>query len=483
MTCQRLVRCLPEEAGVSSEGIQKTIQALGRVNYVHGVMILRHGMVIAENWWYPYQPQFPHQLFSLSKSFTSTAIGFAIQEGLLALDDPLTAFFADKMPTPLPEKMDRMTVRHLLTMSCGHGSCPAATALNNGSRDWQRDFFREPIVFEPGKHFVYNSLGTYMLSALITRLTGLSTMEYLRPRLFAPLGMGRVTSEGCPLGISTGGWGMNLRTEDIARFGQFYLQKGVWNGVRLLSEEWIEQATAKQIDTAHHGVMDWGEGYGFQFWRCQPGCYRGDGAFGQYCIVLDDKDMVVAVNSGVDDMQRVLTAIWDNLLPACSPEPTIPAAPHAFHDLQECLAHANLPWRRQPTLQQGLPEGTYRYRLEVNALGFESVEFAVTGAGCLMTLASKDGIKRNMFSGNNLWKWNEGGIYEETVDYGHCACRMGWVAPNDLELQTCYVNTPVVVNASCRFDAAGQGTVSLAFEPHCEFWRGKTFPRELVGSK
>src|SRR5207245_11105169 len=173
----------------------------------------------------------------------------------------------------------------------------------------------------PGTQLCCNSAGSYMLSAIVQHLTGVTLLEYLRPRLFGPLGIEGATWESCSRGINKGGWGLSVKTEDIARFGQLYLQKGHWQGRQPVPEKWVEEATCKQIANGTGETSDWAQGYGYQFWRCRHGSYRGDGAFGQFCIVMPQQDAVVAITSGVSDMQAVLNVAWDHLLPAMQPDP------------------------------------------------------------------------------------------------------------------------------------------------------------------
>ncbi len=163
-----------------------------------------------------------------------------------------------------------------------------------------------------------------MLSAIVQKATGQTVLEYLRPRLFEPLGIEHPTWETSPEGISTGGYGLSIRTEDIARFGQLYLQKGQWQGKQLVPAAWVDAATARQTSNGSSPNSDWDQGYGYQFWRCRHNIYRGDGAFGQYCIVLPEQEAVIAITSGVKDMQAVLNLVWDNLLPAFKPSPLAP---------------------------------------------------------------------------------------------------------------------------------------------------------------
>src|SRR5262249_25298859 len=186
---------------------------------------------------------------------------------------------------------------------------------------WVKTFLAQPVPFKPGTHFLYNTSATYMLSAAVQKATGQTVLDYLTPRLFEPLGIKNPTWEVSPQGISTGGYGLSVRTEDIAKFGQLYLQKGKWDGKQLVPAAWVEAATTRQTSNGSSPASDWDQGYGYQFWRCRHGGYRGDGAFGQFCIVLPEQDAVIAITSGVRDMQAVMNLVWDKLLPALKPSP------------------------------------------------------------------------------------------------------------------------------------------------------------------
>ena len=170
-----------------------------------------------------------------------------------------------------------------------------------------------------------------MLSAIVQKVTGMTVLDYLRPRLFEPLGIEHPTWETSPQGISAGGFGLSIRTEDIARFGQLYLQRGKWQGKQLVPAAWVEAATARQTSNGSNPQSDWDQGYGYQFWRCRHGAYRGDGAFGQFCVVLPEQDAVIAITSGVKDMQAVLNLVWDKLLPAMKPS-SLPADDEAAEE-------------------------------------------------------------------------------------------------------------------------------------------------------
>lgn len=312
-----LPRTSPESVGVSSPNIVAFVQAVNRSGIgLHSFMLLRKGAVIAEGWWEPYQKHDVHLLYSLSKSFTSTAVGLAVQDGSLSLDDPVISFFPDETPTNPCENLKAMKVRHLLSMSCGHAKDDMADMYAREDGNWVRGFLERDVEFKPGTHFLYNSSASYILSAIVQHVTGSTVLDYLGPRLLDPIGIEQATWEMSPQGINTGGWGMSVTTEAIARFGQLYLQKGAWNGQIIMSEEWIAEATRAHVSNGSNPDSDWEQGYGFQFWRCRNDCYRGDGAFGQYCIVMPDKEMVVAITSAVDNMQDVLNLVWEHLLPA-----------------------------------------------------------------------------------------------------------------------------------------------------------------------
>jgi CubicO group peptidase (beta-lactamase class C family) len=318
----RLPRSAPEAQGVSSEGVRKFVEAADqRVNTMHSVMLVRHGHVVAEGWWKPQAAQTPHVMHSLSKSFTSTAVGLAVADGKLNLDDPVLKFFPDDAPADPSENLKAMRVRDLLTMTTGHETLPRFSP----ETPWTKTFLAHPVPHSPGTHFLYDTPGSYMLSAIVQKVTGQTVLDYLTPRLFQPLGIDRPEWGMSPQGVNFGGFGLFLRTEDVARFGQLYLQKGRWDGKQLVPEDWVAAATSKQVpnDQAKSGAgkPDWSQGYGFQFWRCRHGAFRGDGANGQFCVILPEQDAVVAITAETRDMQRELDLVWEYLLPALKPAP------------------------------------------------------------------------------------------------------------------------------------------------------------------
>jgi CubicO group peptidase (beta-lactamase class C family) len=306
-------------------------------------MFLRHGQVVAEGWWKPEAADKPHVLHSLSKSFTSTAVGLVIEEGKLSLDDRVLKFFPEDAPAEPSENLKAMRVRDLLTMTCGHDVEPKRT----DATPWTKTFLNHPVPHKPGTHFQYNSLGTYMLSAIVTKVTGQTVLDYLKPRLFAPLGIENPRWDASPQGISCGGWGLYLRTEDIAKFGQLYLQKGQWNGHQLVPAKWVAEATKYQVPnkdapSGRGNKPDWQQGYGYQFWQCQHNAYRGDGANGQFCIVMPEQDAVLAITANTVNMQNEINVVWDTLLPAIQGGP-LPANPQEDAKLKQAVASLQVP--------------------------------------------------------------------------------------------------------------------------------------------
>jgi CubicO group peptidase (beta-lactamase class C family) len=281
---------------------------------MHSLMVLRHGQVIAEGWWAPYSAGRPHLLYSLSKSFTSTAVAFAQAEGLLDLDDTVLSHFSELDAEITDPRSRSMRLRHVAAMASGHTRETLGEAITLGGGDVVRGFLLIPPDEEPGTVFAYNQPCTYSLASIVQQQAGMPLTQYLRPRLLDPLGIGPVSWQRDPAGREVGFTGLHARTEDVARLGQLYLQRGQWEGSQLVPAQYAAQATAAQVANPGEGSPDWHQGYGFQFWMSRHG-YRGDGAFGQFCVVLPEHEMVIVTTACTPDMQALLDAMWTCLLP------------------------------------------------------------------------------------------------------------------------------------------------------------------------
>lgn len=294
---------------------------------LHSIMVLQHGKVIEEA---RFAPDTAHFMMSVSKTFTATAVGFAINEGLLHLDDKITDLFPDEVPEGASDTLRRVTIRHLLTMNCGHAKDPTNAVWRGKVTDWVRHFLAWPQPYEPGTCYCYNSLGTYMLSAAVQKVTGQKINDYLEPRLWKPLGIAKPHWEESPQGINCGGWGLYLRTEDMARMGLCLLQGGKFAGKQVIPAEWVSQMSARQVDSAPAGLTsieveergldkesnEWLQGYGYQMWRCRKGAFRADGAAGQFILVFPDKDAVIVTTAQIGNMGEELYLIREYIEPA-----------------------------------------------------------------------------------------------------------------------------------------------------------------------
>lgn len=429
----KLIRSTPGSLGIPPRAIQNFLNAVNEKDLgLHSFMLLRHGQVAAEGWWKPYDKSFVHMLFSLSKSFTSTAVGFACQEGLLSIDDNVVSFFKDELPFDPCENMMKMTVKNLLTMGTGHSKEPNAL---NGEK-WAYNFLTSYIDREPGSIFTYNTPATYMLSRIVQKVTGEKVFDYLKPRLFEPLDIHDIWWEESPEGANTGGYGLNLHTEDIAKFGQFLLNKGKVDGKQLLNPEWIDMATSAQISNGDPNEdSDWSQGYGFQFWRCKrEGVFRGDGAFGQYCVVMPKQDAVLAVTSGSSNIGQILNEVWEHLLPAMDD----PTGDEGLDELNQVISSLSIP----------LPEGgndvnvkSAEYAISVNPLGLKTLK--VTAEDNQVRLAFTY-YQENRYQKNEEIPFGIGNWIENGKGFGHTFAACVKAASGEVCFRFVLAETPFI---------------------------------------
>ena len=339
-------------------------------------------------------------------------------------------------------------------------------------------FLASPVAFKPGTHFLYNTSATYMQSAIVQKATGQTVLDYLRPRLFEPLGIEDPTWGMSSEGISLGGYGLNVRTEDIACFGQLYLQKGKWQGKQLVPASWVEAATARQTSNGSNPQSDWDQGYGYQFWRCRHGAFRGDGAFGQYCIVMPEQDAVIAITSGVKDMQAVLNLMWDKLLPAMSAAP-LAADEHGAKELKVKLAGLKLPTENGVAsvhLSNDAAGKTFRFKANDQKVEALTLEFNGPDGEATLVGHFNGKPEQRIPCGRNEWKKSRlalGVLPEQAA-----AVSGAWTADNVYTAKICFYETPFIVTVRLDFSDG-----KLAFEQTSNVGFGATNKVKLIGER
>lgn len=396
----RLERGGVAEAGIGAGRLAAFVEALAACGQeVQTLMLVRHGKVVLEHEWTPYRLTDRHAVYSISKSFTSMAIGLAIEDGLLALDDRVVSFFDERdLPAQIGDNLAAMRVRDLLTMTTGHAK--DTVERMRGDRMVQ-EFLALEVEEKPGTLFVYNSGATYMLSAILQRLTGEKLLDYLKPRLFDPIGASEARWEETAEGINTGGWGLEVNTESLAVFGQLLLDKGG----DLLPAHWVEAATSGQVPNDNEDNVDWQQGYGFQFWRSRHNSYRADGAFGQFVLVLPEQDAVLVITSASPNMQAVLNVVWQHLLPAFEGPDDGTYAPKVVFELKP-------PAAGKPAAGDGTT-----YSIESNPFGLTKVRLDPDGSGTF-TLDFGTGGIQDVVCREGDWQadqWRLGGLGDQLV--------------------------------------------------------------------
>jgi CubicO group peptidase (beta-lactamase class C family) len=448
MSVRPLPSSSPAAQGVDASGVLALLDALDAAPDIepHSLMLLRHGHLVASGWWAPYTPERPHLVYSISKSFTSTAAGIAAAEGLLRLDDPVISYFPEFEADITDPRSRAMLVRHVASMASGHEAETLDRARELDREELVRGFLLVPPDRVPGTVFAYNQPATYTLGAIVQRVTGQSLTEYLRPRLYDPLGIGETAwlcdRRGRELGFS----GLHTTTDAIARLGQLHLRGGVWEGERLLPEWWVTEATRAQIANGDGGTggSDWEQGYGFMFWQSRHG-YRGDGAYGQFCLVLPEYDAVLAATGDTWNMQGVLNLVWEHLLPALRPAP-LPDGQQADSALAERLAGLALP----PASGKPAPPGHAKAWSTAAFTPYgdicdqlpelTGVDVTADADGWTLTL-TEDGRPLRLRLGGSGWA-----VADEPVP---TAVSGGWTDPDTLVVDIAFLETPHHLEVTC----------------------------------
>ncbi len=455
-----LPRSTPEAEGIESAGVLALVNDLERhVDAVHSLVLLRHGKVVAEGWWAPYAANDVHIMYSATKSFTATAIGLAAAEGRLNIYDRVISFFPDLAPTEPSENLKAMRIRDLLRMNSGHQNDTMDRLRNNPDGQWRRAFLALSVENKPGTRWVYNSGGSYMLAAIVQKVTGQTVEDYLTPRLFEPLGIAQHPWHESKEGVDLGDGGLLLTTEDLAKFGQLYLQHGMWNGRRLLPERWVKEATSFESSSGGDPDSNWDAGYGYQFWRNKSTGYRADGAQGQFCFVLPEYDVVLALTSGTSGnggTKGEMDTVWADLLPALH-YTALPANAAAQEALTRKLASLTLPvvaGAEHSPRTSAVSGKVFSFPENEQGIGTVSVDFAA--AIPVITFKDKDGT-HTIECG--LGRWRRGtttfrkrisDLWDEAPQ-GMAACG-AWTDDDTFTAKLCFDETPYIITARLKFD-------------------------------
>jgi CubicO group peptidase (beta-lactamase class C family) len=484
----KLPRSIPESEGVSSSGIIDFLNAIdtGRQE-IHSFMFLRHGKVIAEGWWNPYGPDYKHLLYSASKTFTATAVGLAASEKRLTLTDKVISFFPYSLPDTIGDYMKELTVQNLLTMSVGQQPAPMGAGVN---QDWITAFIKNEPVNKPGTVFLYNNMATFMLSAIVQQVTGLTTFDYLIPRIFHPLGIRGIDWDQNPQGINLGMIGLRLRTEDLAKFGQLMLQGGKWNKSQLIPEEWIEEATSLKIESSDPSnkspkdLNDWAQGYCYQMWRGRNNTVRLDGMAGQFVVLIPDKDAIVVLTANARNTQAELNLVHNYLIPAIKSDKALATDPGTYNKLKEKQDKLSIkPSSSQVSGSEFESKISGReFMLENNDYNIQSVYFAFGNDECSYAIKKDDGISL-IRAGSGIWKITNSDLLSllvpprstptRSIDANYSVPRPAvkagafytWTDNNTMEITARYVEENLgSQTVVCRFSEVN-GTIRVSLSP------------------
>jgi CubicO group peptidase (beta-lactamase class C family) len=445
-----LPRSTAREQGVDPAAVLAFVDAVDADPAVelHSLMVLRHGHVVAEGWWAPHTAQRTRLLYSLSKSFTSTALAFAISEGLVQLNDTAVSHFPEFADEITDQRSRSITLRDLASMASGHDHDMWQEALARDPEEPVRGFLLLPPDQPPGTVFAYSQPCTYTLAAVIQSRAGARLSEYLSPRLFKPLGIGEVGWQCRPPGRELGFSGLFARTEDVAKLGQLYLQRGRWGERQLLPEGYVEEATSQRAATPKEEDVDWRQGYGYQFWMSRNG-FRGDGAFGQFCLVLPEQDAVVAMTGGTEATQALLNHVWESLLPGLGVSGLVE---DGQDDLEQRLQNLSLApvgglprpaswedWASTQFMVTAGPGGVSPSRLA-------SVAIATINGGPQVTL---DEPGNALTFSANCGRWSISEPRDANGDAVPVAASAGWRSDQSLEIHAIFLETPHRMDIVC----------------------------------
>lgn len=388
-----LPRSTPEAEGVPSRAISAlfdSLMALPRTE-IHSIVVVRHGKVIAETYPTPFKPEYRHTMYSCSKTFVGAAVGLAIADNRLRLTDRVATFFPESLPATVTPELADMTVRHLLTMTSG---IDPDWNMRNITPDWIATYLGKKCA-QPGTAFKYDSICTYLLAAIVQKVTGMSLLDYLKMKIFDSMHITDVEWEVSPEGFNTGGWGLHIQPESLAKFGILLINGGCWNGKQLIPAEWVREMTSSQMKT-------YGNDYCYQTWRCDyPGTFRADGALGQYILMIPEKDIVVVITEcTMIDGKRQRHLVWDILLPSVT-DGSLPEGKDTA-TLRDKAARYSLD---TPT---GKPSGKYdfsgkTFKLSDNRLEWTSIALKSDKKRITASITLADGNRMDVDCGFRQW--------------------------------------------------------------------------------
>lgn len=449
-----LPRSTPEEQGVPSAALTALFDSLLAIprTDIHSVMVLRHGQVIAEMWPAPFAAEYRHTMYSCSKTFVSAAVGLAIDDNRLRLTDRVGAFFPEQMPDTVSPELAAMTVRDLLTMTSG---ITPDWWMRSHSSDWIRTWLAKPVA-QPGTKYQYDSLCSYLLAAIVQRATGMTLLEYLKLKLFNPMHITEVAWEESPEGFNTGGWGLHIQTESLAKFGQLLLDRGVWEGEQLLPASWVEEMMKEQVP---------GTGYGYQMVIGElPGSAYAAGVLGQYILVYPEQDVVVVITEcTLTDGRAQRRQVVDLLLSQLSDSEL--EVGRDYKHLQHIQDTASLPLAPGTAISPMDEEyAECTISLPDNKYGWQSIGlyFDRSDKEVAVNLTDKDGTSGKLLFGYRKWAKASVNIFPpysiSPVDSFKgidgpfwVAGSYGWTATDELRLKAHYVNWVSALDITIRF--------------------------------
>lgn len=456
-----LTRSTPEEQGVPSKALIALFDSLHALPLtdMHAVVVMRHGKVIGEMYPKPYAPEYRHTMYSCSKTFVGIAVGLAIEDNRLRLDDRVAAFFPEQLPDSVSMDLASMTVRDLLTMASG---VKPDWNMRSRGKEWIRTFLSKPVE-APGTKYAYDSMVSYMLAAVVQKVTGKKLTEYLQERVFTPMNVTEWAWEESPEGVNTGGWGVHIQPESLAKFGQLILNEGRWEGKQLVPAEWIREMCKKHRETGR-------EVYGYHIWHCggHDGAVRADGALGQYVISVLDKDMVVVMTEATlgngRDQRRL---IWDVLLPEMKDEP-LPANKKDYQKLlkkQEGYKLAEVKGKASSAFASNWENKIIE--LGENTFGWKSLKLNFGKKQVTMTVTETNGKSYELPFGYQQWITT---TFDSYPPYSitpidrfkglegpyYASGSYAWISKEELQLKAHYVNWVSALEITFHLEENGE---------------------------